>query len=63
MVEHKIECFQAQLTDLKGLGKKDLPKNCAVIRPGCKALRVGNIEYIHRSEQRSSRVEGQARLG
>jgi hypothetical protein len=48
---------------LKGFGKKDLPKNCAVIRPGCKALRVGNIEYIHRSEQRSSRVEGQARLG
>jgi hypothetical protein len=48
---------------LKGFGKKDLPKNCAVIRPGCKALRVGNIAYIHRSEQRSSRVEGQARLG
>jgi hypothetical protein len=42
-----LESLLAQQTttfeDSKGFGKKDLSKNCAVILPGCKALRVGNM--------------------
>jgi hypothetical protein len=44
-----------------GPRKKRVVLDCAGFRPGCKALRVGNIGHIHDSEQHSSRVERQAR--